>query len=234
MSNCTPTLSIIIPTLNEAANLPLLLDALRATCLEKEALEIIVVDGGSTDNTLQVAKTKNSRLYNSARGRAVQMNYGARKATGDFLYFLHADTLPPVHFDQKIIAAINNRQRAGCFRMKFDSKNPMLRFFAFCTRFNFLICRGGDQSLFIEKSLFDEIGGFNEAYKVYEDVEIIKRLRRKTKFKIIPAYVVTSARRYQQKGWLKLQYHFGIIHLKNFLGRGPEQLLEYYEKKVAT
>ena len=104
MTNCTPTLSIIIPTLNEAANLPLLLDALQARCLEKEALEIIVVDGGSTDNTLQVAKTKNIRLYNSARGRAVQMNYGARKATGDFLYFLHADTLPPVHFDQKIIA----------------------------------------------------------------------------------------------------------------------------------
>lgn len=95
-----------------------------------------------------------------------------------------------------------------------------------------LLCRGGDQSLFVAKTLFNQLGGFNESYIIYEDVEFISRLYKKSKFKVLPQEVITSVRRYLKMGWLRLQYHFGVIHLKHFMGQGPEALYGYYKKYV--
>lgn len=230
----TITLSIIIPTLNEAAHIGHLLEHLKTNSSPKNITEIIVVDGGSTDGTPSLAKTLGARIVISDTGRAKQMNKGAELATGNVLYFLHADTYPPKDFDLYILKAIHQNILSGCFRMKFDTSKKFLKFFAWFSRINHKLCRGGDQSLFIIKELFHKSGGFDENYIIYEDTEFIGRLYKTSKFKVLPQHVVTSARKYEQIGTLKLQYHFGIIHLKNLLGVGPDQLYRYYKKNIAS
>lgn len=232
MKQNKPSISIIIPVLNEEKSISHILTYLENNSSKENIEEVIIVDGGSVDKTISIAAEKGATVINSPKGRAKQMNSGAKKAKGDILYFLHVDTLPPSHFDKSILSAIQNNHKAGCFQMCFDSDSRFLKFFAWFTRVNHTICRGGDQSLFITKKLFTKIKGFNEEYIVYEDNEFIERLYKKTYFKILPEKVKTSARRYEERGTVKLQYHFGIIHLKNLLGAGPEKLHDYYKRKI--
>ena len=233
MKRNNPTISIIIPALNEEDHIGQLISYICTNSTSSNISEIMVIDGGSTDNTASIAQKKIATVVNSEKGRAKQMNLGAIKAKGEILYFLHADTFPPKDFDRHIINAISSNQEAGCFQMKFDSDNWLLRFFAWFTRYNHKICRGGDQSLFISKELFHKTKGFNEDYIVFEDNEFIGRLYQKTSFKILPYHVKTSARKYRKHGVVKLQYHFGVIHLKNYLGQGPDKLYDYYQRKIA-
>lgn len=234
MNRAEPNLiSIIIPVLNEEDTIVQLLSYLTENTSSPNIKEIIVVDGGSTDNTLDYARNYEVKIIKSKKGRARQMNLGAQRASGDILYFLHVDTLPPKNFDELIINSVSSGTEAGCFRMKFDSRSKFLAFFSWCTRLNYKICRGGDQSLFITERLFNRSGGFDENYIVYEDNEFTDRLYNLIDFKILPRHVITSARRYEQKGKVKLQYHFGMIHLKNYLGAGPDQLYDYYKRKIA-
>jgi len=253
-------ISIIIPIFNEATTIASLLTHILKS-LKSQQHEILLIDGGSTDNTIQTVtsfisefhkqhnssqkrcvdslfKTKKSsveiQLFSSEKGRAKQMNFGAQKATKDVLYFLHADTFPPKHFDAFILQKINEGNQAGCFRMKFDYPHPVLLVSQFFTRFNVSWCRGGDQSLFIEKSLFESLNGYNETYPIYEDCEFINRLYEKEKFTIIPKSVKTSARKYKVNGTWKLQYHFAMIHIKKSKGATPEELYAYYKKHVAS
>ncbi|WP_343488002.1 TIGR04283 family arsenosugar biosynthesis glycosyltransferase [Allomuricauda sp. d1] len=225
-------LSVIIPVLNEQHMLDNLLRHLDNISFHRDALQIIVVDGGSTDNTIDIAKKHHVTILNSKKGRAAQMNTGAEYAKSDVLYFLHADTFPPRHFDKIVLKAVESRHTSGCFRMRFDSNNPILRFFAWLSRINHTLCRGGDQSLFVLKNIFHETGGFNESYLIYEDSEFIRRLYKTTNFKVLPQQVITSARKYHQKGWFRVQYHFAMIHFKNYLGDGPDELYRYYSKKL--
>lgn len=233
MRKDSPKISIIIPTLNEAIHIAPLLTYLQENSSVKNILEILVVDGGSTDDTLEMASDLGAIPFQSEKGRAKQMNFGALKAKGKILYFLHADTLPPKDFDTFILASVGNGIEAGCFRMEFDTSDWFLSFFSWFSRINHKICRGGDQSLYVTKRLFKNTKGFNEDYVIYEDSEFIGRLYKNSDFKVLPQRVVTSARRYKQKGALKLQYHFGVIHLKNKMGAGPEELYEYYKRKIA-
>ncbi|EAR00506.1 TIGR04283 family arsenosugar biosynthesis glycosyltransferase [Maribacter sp. HTCC2170] len=227
-------LSIIIPTLNEAINIGQLIDTLRANLSNSINTELLIIDGGSNDATVHIAQQKAVQVFNGVQGRARQMNLGAEKAKGKILYFLHADTTPPVDFDKYILNAISTKYEAGCFQMKFDSKSWFLNFFAWFTRYNYKLCRGGDQSLFITKKLFNKTKGFNEDYIIFEDNEFIGRLYQQTSFNILPQYVRTSARKYDELGTIKLQYHFGIIHLKNYLGAGPDKLYDYYKRKIVV
>lgn len=228
-----PKISVIIPVLNEEAHLGQLISFLRENSTIGNILEILVVDGGSTDLTVSHAENYRVIVLHSKKGRAKQMNLGAKQAKGDILYFLHADTFPPKNFDSFIVNAISKEKAAGCFQMKFDSKNWLLRFFAWFTRYNHKICRGGDQSLFISRELFNRTQGFNEDYMIFEDNEFIGRLYKRTNFIILPNHVKTSARKYRKAGVVRLQYHFGVIHLKNYLGAGPDQLYDYYKRKIA-
>ncbi|MUH34883.1 glycosyltransferase [Zobellia amurskyensis] len=227
-------ISIIIPVLNESEGIAHTLNYLTENSSPENIKEILIVDGGSIDNTVVIAEQNGGKAIHSPRGRSKQLNHGAKYASAEILYFLHADTLPPKDFDQSIVNAVESGHKTGCFQMKFDSDSNFLSFFAWFTRVNHKLCRGGDQSLFITEQFFKSSGGFNEAYVVYEDNEFIGRLYKKTSFKILPRHVKTSARRYEERGMLKLQYHFGMMHLKNYLGAGPEQLYDYYKRKISV
>jgi len=233
-------ISIVIPVLNESENILKLLTHLSKEASTQNSMEIIVVDGGSTDETSNLVENFSEKsnlktlLITSEKGRAKQMNAGARKATGQVLYFLHADSFPPKDFDNYIQASLNKGADAGSFRMKFDSNHPVLKVSQWFTQFNYKFCRGGDQSLFIKKEVFEQLQGYQESYIIYEDCEFINRIYDGYKFKVINAYLTTSARRYRKNGTAKLQYHFTIIHLKKLLGASPESLSNYYQKHIAS
>lgn len=225
--------SIIIPILNEVDAIHRLLLHIEKTISKTHPYEIIVVDGGSSDGSQKLVQgIKDVILVQTEKGRAKQMNAGAKIAKGCILYFLHCDSFPPTYFDLEIIKQVDTGNLAGCFRMKFDYNHPVLLVSQWFTRFNHISCRGGDQSLFIAKQLFDKINGFNESYVIYEDNEIIKRLYQEQQFVVIPKYLITSARKYRINGAWKLQYHFTVIHFKRKLGHSVESLLHYYRKNV--
>lgn len=223
-------LSIIIPVLNEEENLKVLLPYLKNNASGN--IEIIVADGGSTDTSAEVAKKESTIVVFSEKGRAKQMNAGAKLSTGAILYFLHADTLPPKGFDKLILDAVQKGNRAGCFRMQFDSNHWWLKLAGWFTRFNWKMCRGGDQSLFISKSLFEEIGGYDENYIIYEDNVLIAELYNRNAFTVLPQPVITSARRYREKGVWRIQYYFWKIHFKKLTGTSASDLNNYYIKKI--
>ncbi len=227
------TISVIIPVLNEENSIAKLLEYLLEIQNPKFTKEIIVVDGGSTDATLEVLKTyPRIKVIHSQKGRAIQMNAGAKFSTSDILYFLHCDTFPPKDFDSEINTKVQNRNHSGCFKMKFDSNHIVLKVSQWFTQFNHKSCRGGDQSLFVERNLFEKLNGFNENLTIYEDNEFISRLYKNSIFTIIQKTVVTSARKYHKNGVCKLQFHFLVIHLLNFMGYSNSSLQKYYSKNI--
>ncbi|MEB0262788.1 MULTISPECIES: TIGR04283 family arsenosugar biosynthesis glycosyltransferase [unclassified Mucilaginibacter] len=204
--------SIIIPTYNEADQIAATIKKLNGTNSDGH-FEIIVSDGGSTDDTITLAKQAGAiTLLSQRKGRAAQMNAGAALAKGEILYFLHADTMPPVGFINDIANAISNGYQAGCFMLSFDYPHWFLKANCWLTRFDVNAIRFGDQSLFVTKEEFDRTGGFSERHIVLEDQELIKRLRKAIRFKIIKRPVVTSARKYLENGIYKTQGIFFIIY----------------------
>ncbi len=196
--------------------------------------EILVVDGQSTDD-VATALTQYPTVTHliSEKGRAKQMNFGASKATGEILYFLHADSFPPKKFDQHIHNAITKGHKAGCFRMRFDSYHWWLLIMSFFTQFNSKRCRGGDQSLFITKTLFEQLEGYNEQYIIYEDNKFIKKLYAIKEFTVLQYWLTSSARLYRKYGVWKLQYHFLKIHYMSAKGATADELYDYYKKIIS-
>lgn len=237
-------ISIIIPTLNEADNIKTLLNYLLRNSSKENIAEIIVVDGGSIDNTINIVNSvfknlsdnsleKKYCLVESSKGRAKQMNTGSEFATGDILYFLHADSFPPKSFDKYIISEVNKGNDAGCFRLQFNHKHWWLKLASWLTQFRWRACRGGDQSQFITKTLFEEIGGFDENYVIYEDYILINELYKRKQFTVINKKLITSTRRYEKHGIWKLQYHFWTIYVKKWLGASSNELYAYYIKYIS-
>jgi len=232
-------ISIIIPILNESKTIVSLLQYLIKNSSSTNISEIIVVDGGSKDESFKLVSDFNLLndkviLISSDRGRATQMNLGKQKATGTILYFLHADSFPPNGFDQLIINEVKKGNLAGCFKMKFNHHHWWLKLASWLTKFEWRACRGGDQSQYITKELFKEIGGFNEHYMIYEDNILINELYKRDQFKVIQKSIVTSARLYERKGIWTLQYHFFTIYLKRWMGASAEDIYNYYKKHIAS
>lgn len=227
-------ISIIIPILNEVETIKDLLFHVIDNSSLQNISEIIVVDGGSTDGSKDLVKNLdlNIKLFTSPKGRAKQMNLGAQHATGNIFYFLHADSFPPLHFDNLIISEVNKGNLAGCFRLKFDSNHWWLRLASWLTQFRWRACRGGDQSQFITRDLFNDIGGYNESYTIYEDNILINELYARDEFVVINKTIQTSARLYRKHGVWKLQYHFWTIYVKKWFGASADELFAYYKKYI--
>ncbi len=198
-------ISIVIPTYNEQENIVRLIHYLKENSSES-IKEIIVADGGSEDRTVELACQAGAiPVLFPDKCRAAQMNYGASLATGDILYFIHADTLPPSSFVKDIKKAVADGFGLGRYRTIFDSKSWLLKLNAFFTRFDLFMCYGGDQTLFIKKHLFTSIGGFSGEMRIMEDYEIVERARKKAKYKIIQKGTLISARKYKTNSWLSVQ-----------------------------
>ena len=232
--NMKHQISVIIPILNETEVIEKLLLHLVANASEEHIAGIIIVDGGSTDGSQNIVSNfEKITLLHSEKGRAKQMNLGAKKATGNILYFLHADSFPPHYFDELIISEVNKGNQAGCFRMQFDNNHWWLRLASWLTQFSWRACRGGDQSQFITRDLFDDIGGYDESYIIYEDNILINELFKRKQFVVVNKKIRTSARLYNKHGVWKLQYHFWTIYVKKWFGASADDLLAYYKKHIS-
>jgi rSAM/selenodomain-associated transferase 2 len=206
--NCSEVqqkISIIIPVCNEADHIGPLLHYLKQHGGNNIA-EIIVSDGGSTDDTATIAAKAGAMLLPApVKGRAAQMNYGTTMATGIIYYFIHADTQPPESFATDIIRAVNEGYACGRYRTKFNSSKWLLKLNAFFTRFNWFVCYGGDQTFFITKELFVSLNGYNPAMQIMEEYDLTARAQRQARYKIFPKAALVSARKYEGRSWWQVQ-----------------------------
>lgn len=225
-------ISIIIPAYNEEKNIGKLIAYLKEIIASDKA-EIIVVDGGSRDQTVVEAENAGAKVVRSPKkGRASQMNFGAEQAKGGVLYFLHSDTRPPKTVINDISKELDKGSGCGCFRLRFNNDHKVLSFYSWFTRFDIDFFRFGDQSLFVKRALFQKIGGFDENLIVMEDQEIVSRLKKHAQFTIIPKQVFTSARKYEKIGVFKLQIIFSIIVCLFYLQISQETIVHFYQTVI--
>ncbi len=221
--------SIIIPTLNEAENIGRVIE--RLTTRNNGLLsDLIVVDGGSEDQTVAIATKAGARVIQTPPGRALQMNRGVEQTSGELLYFVHGDTLPPEDCLDKILLAVAEGYPVGCFRFRFDSDSWMLKMNAYFTRFNQIWCRGGDQSLFITREAFNALGGYRDDYRIMEDYDLIIRARKQYPFKVIADDVIVSARKYETNSYLRVQTANFIVFNMFRLGYSQETMARTYKR----
>jgi rSAM/selenodomain-associated transferase 2 len=220
------TLSIVIPTLNEAAGIAAALEALAP--LRARGAEVIVVDGGSRDGTTDVARPLADFVIAAPRGRAVQMNAGAAVANGDILLFLHADTRLPANADVLIRDALAQSRRVwGRFDLRFAGNALRLVAAMMNLRSRVTGIATGDQAMFVTRAAFARAGGF-PAIALMEDVTLSARLKRLSRPLCLTARVVTSPRRWQAHGALRTVLLMWRLRLAFFLGADPARLARAY------
>lgn len=220
-------IGVVIPTLNEAEFLPALLGDLRRVAIP---LDIVIADGGSTDGTLAAASAAGVRTMVAPRGRAGQMNAGARAAIGRWLLFLHADSrLPPQARRELLTAVVDDPElQAAVFAFAIDLPPGWKRFIEVgqALRQKMYGLSYGDQGLLVRRELFEAVGGYPDV-PLLEDVVTLRALGRRARVRTLPAVIVTSGRRYQRDGvvrtWLR---HSAIIFLYS-LGVTPQRLARW-------
>ncbi len=227
-------ISIIIPVLNEEAHISAVLDSL----LGFNNIEIIFCDGGSTDRTRTNIASYMSvysfiKLVQSERGRGIQMNAGAKLAGGKWLLFLHADTFIPDLSWKGFSDAIENNNRAiqsGAFSFKSSGAGFRYDLMAFLVnvRSRWFKLPYGDQAIFVQKEIFEKIGGFRDDHPFMEDVELVKRLNKDTGFVILNEEVVTSPRRHEADGFFRRIILNLWINTLYRMGVHPRNLMKYY------
>ena len=225
--------SVIIPTFNEAGNIGQLIRYLRENN-DGSIADIIVSDGGSADDTIAIAREAGATVIDSPKkGRAAQLNHGARFAIGDLFYFVHADTRPPGSFLSDLKEAIQMGYNLGRYKTRFDSDRAILKVNAWFTRFDLFVCMGGDQTFFIERNIFEICGGYNEDMLIMEDYEFCVRARKIAKYKIMEGEALISARKYSRNSWLRvLLANSKIIRMyKN--GASQLEMTDIYKKMLS-
>jgi rSAM/selenodomain-associated transferase 2 len=223
------TISIIIPVLNEARVIKQTLEKLN----QYSEIEIIVVDGGSQDETVAIAKTLANVITVIGKGRAGQMNAGANLAQSDILLFLHGDTQLPTNFIDLVTQTLDQNQTiAGAFELAIDGSSRSLRWIEVLVRMrsHILSLPYGDQGIFISKQAFIEAGGFNDL-PIMEDFEFISRIKRMGRIAIAPAAVTTSDRRWQKLGVWQTTLINQLMLLGYFLGIPPTKLSQFYRSR---
>lgn len=192
---------------------------------------MILVDGGSADATAQVmARFPRIRLVTSARGRARQMNAGAREARGDTVLFLHADTRLPDGALQAIAAVLRDpRVIGGRFDVRFDSPRPIFRVIAFFMNLRSRLSgiSTGDQAIFVRREVFEAAGGYRDI-PLMEDIELSRRLKRRGKLAALSLRVVTSARKWEREGALRTIVLMWTLRLLYAIGVSPDRLHRWY------
>jgi len=224
-------LSIIIPALNEASQLRDTLAPLRA--LQSRGHEVIVVDGGSSDSTAEIAREYADRVIDSARGRARQMNAGAAAASGEVLLFLHADTRLPELTDALIANSLNNNQAVwGRFDVRLSGDQLLLRVVAALMnwRSRMSSIATGDQAMFVRRDAFVRIGGYPDI-PLMEDIALSKLLKRVARPANLSAQVVTSSRRWEQRGIVRTIMLMWRVRMAYALGTSPHRLAQLYQQK---
>lgn len=221
------TLSIIIPSHNEGVRIQHCLSSLQA--LRPFGVDIILVDGGSTDNTCQLSAGLVDQLISTEPGRAHQMNCGAAQARGEWLLFLHCDTFLPDNIDQwrEQLAAVKSDW--GFFMLRLSGSHYLLRIIerAINIRSRLSSVATGDQCQFVRRTVFEMLQGF-AAMPLMEDIELSKRLRRRSPPFIWHKPVLTSSRRWQQQGYLKTIAIMWCLRLAYFVGVSPQRLHRIY------
>ena len=220
--------SIIVPALNEASQIGDTLRALQALEGEKE---ILVVDGGSEDQTVEVAVRAGVSVLQSARGRGAQQHAGALNAHGNVFWFVHADTIPPPHAISEIVGALNDSSVvAGNFGLLFhgDSRAarqltaiyPALRWLNLCY---------GDSGIFVRRTVYDAIGGFRP-FAIFEDLDLLKRLRKAGRFVHLNTRIVTSSRRFENRNFAVMWAHWTVLQILYWAGVHPNVLARWYRQ----
>jgi rSAM/selenodomain-associated transferase 2 len=223
-----PTVSVVIPALDEARHIEACIRSIRS---QEGVAEIIVVDGGSTDGTATIA-LRFAEVLVSEPGRALQMNAGAARATGDALLFVHADsTLHPAAIQGVRRALLDPRTVGGTFTLRFDHGHPLLRFYALCSRLRVPLFHYGDQGIFLRRGVFEALGGFPQI-PLMEDLELLRRLRRYGRVTLVPSPVTTSARRFLARGVARQQLLNIALVAAYLLGARPERLARWYTAVV--
>jgi rSAM/selenodomain-associated transferase 2 len=219
-------ISIIVPALNEAACIAETLSALRQLEGEKE---IILIDGGSSDDTRMIAAAEGATVIIAPTGRGTQLHAGALNATGDVLWFVHADTIPPAHALREILRYLGDPcVAAGNFGLLFDGPSraarqltaiyPFLRMMGLCY---------GDSGIFIRRSVYDAIGGFRPL-ALFEDLDLLRRLRNSGRFVHLPSRIRTSSRRFEERNFAVMWMHWTALQILYWCGVSPNWLARWY------
>jgi rSAM/selenodomain-associated transferase 2 len=220
------TLSIIIPALNEAPSIGSTLDAVSQL---SGRFEVIVVDGGSDDDTRRFAEARGAKVIATERGRGVQMHRGAHAAQGDVLWFLHADTTVPADAVESIVAALDDPDVvAGNFEVRFDGPAWAARFMTWLyPKLRRLGLCYGDSAIFVRREAYERAGGF-KPFPIFEDLDLMKRLRKQGRVFHLPAVVVTSSRRFEGRNFMLTFIRWAILQLLYWLGAEPAALARLY------
>ena len=218
-------ISVIIPTLNEEIALPRLLAALR---LMDDPVEIVVADGGSSDRTGDMAKSADHWVA-AAKGRGLQQGAGAAMATGEVLWFLHADSIPSANSVSAIRQALTNPATlGGNFTLRFDGDGPAAR--TLSRIYPLLRPLGlcyGDSGIFVRREVYEAVGGFRPL-PLFEDVDLVRRLRRAGRFERLPCVIKTSCRRFEHRNFLAMFAQWTGLQILYWLGASPDWLARRY------
>jgi rSAM/selenodomain-associated transferase 2 len=221
-------ISVIVPTLNEENNLKKCIECIRSEGIK---CEIIVSDGGSSDNTIKLAGGyKEVKIVRTDKGRGRQMNKGASVATGEILLFLHADTVLEKGWSNAVMSLCESELYAGgVFTLKIDNPGKIFRIIEYLVKVRcyFFKLPYGDQGIIVKKCVFEKIGGFKNI-PLMEDIDIVERIKMQGEIKIFDKNAVTSDRRWAAKGWVYTSVLNHLIFLLYRLGLDPHRLARLY------
>lgn len=228
---CFPV-SVIVPTLNEAGFIGATLERVQTAC---PRAELLIVDGGSTDETPAIAARAGVTVVESAPGRGIQCHLGATRASSEWLLFLHADTLLPCNAEDVVNDfAASPASQIGTFRVQFGDGGRFLNALArAASRGDSVFTRFGDQGILVRRSFYEAIGGF-PPWPLFEDVSLLQKARKLSRVHWLPAHVITSARRFNERGLFRQRLLNAELMLRYLAGASPFKLADRYHARRGT